>query len=258
MLVSEAIQSFIIARTADGRASRTIRDHHRVLGPFAAWCADRGIPVELLTREQVREYVTHLRGRGWSDGTLSIHIRNLRAFLRWLHEEGYTADNLAKAVKAPRRIARHEDPLRRKKSGRSSPPARMEALKGSATLLLSWSSWIPVCGSGRSRGCGAAMCILAMMARRGFRCMLPKPGHIASCSWEKRPPRRCGVICPSGVMITTVCGWGDTAHSPRRGLTGPFAVVLGGQGWSACTRTCSARHSPPAGWTTAATWNVCA
>ncbi len=111
MLLSKAIQFFITARTADGRAPRTIQDYHRVLDPFAAWCADRGITVELLNREQVREYAAHLREHGWSEGTVAIHIRNLRAFLCWLSEEGYTADNLAKALKAPRRIDHQEDPL---------------------------------------------------------------------------------------------------------------------------------------------------
>lgn len=67
--------------------------------------------MESLTREQVREYAAHLRERGWAEGTVAIHIRNLRAFLRWLGEEGYSTDNLGKALKASRRIDRQEDPL---------------------------------------------------------------------------------------------------------------------------------------------------
>lgn len=109
--IAQMVESFIRARRADGRAPRTIRDYRRVLEPFAEWCREQGILVGSLSRDHIREYVVALRERGWSEGTVAIHIRNLRSFLHWLAEEGLTGDNLARAVRAPRRIIREEEPL---------------------------------------------------------------------------------------------------------------------------------------------------
>jgi len=104
-----AITRFITARSADGRAPRTLADYHRTLDPFTQWMglnADKE-----MTRDTVREYVAHLRSLGWRDATAGIYIRNLRAFLRWMHEEGCTDSNLALAVKAPRQVSRLEIPI---------------------------------------------------------------------------------------------------------------------------------------------------
>ncbi len=107
--ISEAVKSFIVARKADGRAPRTIKDYHRVLEPFAKWCRQRELAVSSLGPEHIREYVAGLRSRGWARGTVAIHIRNLRSFLRWLHDEGYTKVNLAKAIKPPKRVLQAND-----------------------------------------------------------------------------------------------------------------------------------------------------
>ena len=109
--VAQAVEYFVRARQADGRAPRTIRDYHRVLDRFARWCEERGIALGALDRASVREYVAGLRERGWSESTVAIHIRNLRTFLRWLREENLVEDDLARAVRAPRQVVREEEPL---------------------------------------------------------------------------------------------------------------------------------------------------
>lgn len=105
--LSTLIERFITARIADGRAERTLRDYERVLRPFALAVP---APVEL-TRDQVRAYVAGLQAKGWAPATVGLHVRNLRAFLHWLHLEGYTPDNLARAIKAPRQTMRIEIPI---------------------------------------------------------------------------------------------------------------------------------------------------
>lgn len=128
-LLDALINRFIIARTADGRAPQTIHDYRRVLEPFTQWCSDdlhitsldgltarpsspRSELAEVgVTRETIREYAAYLRTKGWKDGTVAIHIRNLRTFLKWVHEEGYTRENLAAAIKAPRQVTRIEIPI---------------------------------------------------------------------------------------------------------------------------------------------------
>jgi len=104
--LSSLVSLFIVARQADGRAPQTIKDYRRALDPFAARCQ-----AEPLTRDSVRAYAAHLRTLGWADGTIAIHVRNLRAFLRWLHQEGHTPDNLAAALKSPRQVSRLEIPI---------------------------------------------------------------------------------------------------------------------------------------------------
>jgi integrase/recombinase XerD len=104
--LSTLVEAFITARAADGRAGRTLQDYARVLCPFA----DRYRTGDL-TRETIRAYVAGLQASSWKPATIAIHIRNLRAFLRWLNVEGFTADNLALAVKAPRTTTRIEIPI---------------------------------------------------------------------------------------------------------------------------------------------------
>jgi integrase/recombinase XerD len=105
------VNRFITARTADGRAQRTLDDYRRVLDPFIQWCLKHSVSLDGITRETIREYVAYLRSKSWKENTVGIHIRNLRAFLRWLSDEGYTSNNLALAVKAPKMFGRLEIPI---------------------------------------------------------------------------------------------------------------------------------------------------
>jgi len=106
------IGSFITARQADGRAPRTITDYRRCLDDFSTWCEAHQINIDGLDRDAIRAYVAELRARPtWSEATANIHIRNLRAFLRWMHVEGHTPTNLAQAVRHPRPTFRVETPI---------------------------------------------------------------------------------------------------------------------------------------------------
>lgn len=65
-----------------------------------------------LGRDDFRRYIAdELRTNGWAEGTVSIHVSVLRCFLSWIHEEGYTTEDLAQAVEAPKKISRIEEPL---------------------------------------------------------------------------------------------------------------------------------------------------
>ncbi len=110
MTLDNALDTFITAKVADGRAERTIRDYRRCLDPFADWCNDNGVTIGNLTRDDVRQYIAHLR-RDKSAATAAIHIRNIRTFLRWIWREGMTECNLAQAINAPRTYRREELPL---------------------------------------------------------------------------------------------------------------------------------------------------
>lgn len=108
-----ALNSFITAKIANGRAPRTLSDYHRCLDPFADWCVDRDITVTTLSRGDVRQYVAYLRSQDLSPATVAIHVRNIRCFLRWLWTEGEIETNLATAIEAPKIYRRDELPLTR-------------------------------------------------------------------------------------------------------------------------------------------------
>ena len=104
MQLKAAIEEFIMAKTAEGKAPRTIKDYKRVLFPFLTWCKAQGIiGINELQRTHVREWVASLRAKGWADGTVAIFIRNLRAFLNWSFKEGILTTPLAQAIKAPKK-----------------------------------------------------------------------------------------------------------------------------------------------------------
>jgi integrase/recombinase XerC len=112
MNIAESVRRFITAKTANGRAPATISDYHRCLEPFAAWCDSHNLDTSNLDRDDFRRYIAdELRSNGWAQNTVGIHISVLRCFLSWIHDEGYTDDDLAQAVEAPRKTERIEEPL---------------------------------------------------------------------------------------------------------------------------------------------------
>ena len=103
MKLVDAVEEFIVAKQASGRAPRTIGDYRRVLYPFAEWCREQGVgDIASLSRGHVRRYVVHLREKKWAETTVAIHVRYLRAFLNWCHKEGVMEANLAQAVQPPK------------------------------------------------------------------------------------------------------------------------------------------------------------
>lgn len=102
------INRFITAKRADGRAPQTIRDYKRALGLFNEifkQLAD-------LSRESVREYAVTIReDRGWAASTAGIHLRYVRAFLRWLALEDYTQVDYSLVIKAPKKAIRWDELL---------------------------------------------------------------------------------------------------------------------------------------------------
>jgi site-specific recombinase XerC len=62
-----------------------------------------------LGRDTVRQYVASLYDKGWSEGTVGIHVRNLRSFLDWLHKEELVGQSLAQAIQAPEPVVHEED-----------------------------------------------------------------------------------------------------------------------------------------------------
>lgn len=116
--MQKAVDEFILAKAANGRATRTVEDYGRVLGSFGEWCAEQGVSADNLNRNAIRRYLIHLRSNGWAEATVAIHVRNLRTFLRWAHAEGTLSENFATIIECPRSTHREESPLTTEELGR--------------------------------------------------------------------------------------------------------------------------------------------
>lgn len=102
MLLTTTLTEFTTYKKAAGKAPRTLSDYRRCLGHFLEWCNGQNIDdTDGLDRHAIRAYAAGLRDSEWAPGTIGLYIRNLRTWLNWLHNEGFTAVNLAQAVPQP-------------------------------------------------------------------------------------------------------------------------------------------------------------
>lgn len=106
--IADAIAAFLIAGENRGLAKRTTETRRNSLAQFAAWCQDRNL-------QQVAELdsATCLAFQRWLHGTQSKHgtpyslaaqagkLSDLRAFGRWLVENGHRQDDPTNAVESP-------------------------------------------------------------------------------------------------------------------------------------------------------------
>jgi len=105
----DILDIFITSKQADGIRKSTERDYKRVLTLFLNWTSDP--TPESWNRDVVRAYVATLRKLTWAPATVAQHVRYLRAFWRWCHNEGYTTEDLSAVIGAPDLSIREEELL---------------------------------------------------------------------------------------------------------------------------------------------------
>jgi len=90
-LIFEAYLDFILSRKAKLLSPRTIEFYEYTAGGFANWLQAAGIsePAQLRAYH-VRGWLTDAAERGLSQASIHSFARGARAFLRFLHREGYT------------------------------------------------------------------------------------------------------------------------------------------------------------------------
>ncbi len=119
-------ESFLLHLQASRRSRGTIVMYTRILDRFARFleaqlgCAPTG---DALTRHAARGYLVHLqqqprfadvpdrRGGRLAPATLNQHARALRAFARWLWDEGFTAEHRLDRLKLPKVPQTEIEPL---------------------------------------------------------------------------------------------------------------------------------------------------
>ena len=100
--LSEMIESFLMAKEAEGRSARTIEQYTEYLGHFERWVG--GGTLTKLTPEAATRYISERRRHSPTIGRLSAAI--LKSFASWLASMGYLATpiggSVLGAVKTPR------------------------------------------------------------------------------------------------------------------------------------------------------------
>lgn len=103
------IDAFIAERQLRGIAAATITSYHVELGMFGSWLENEGHSQDPATWTAlfIKSYLAYLQRRPTRHGgtlsqiTLRSYTSRLLAFLKWLHEEGYTTTNIAASIKRP-------------------------------------------------------------------------------------------------------------------------------------------------------------
>ena len=84
----------------------TIRAYQGDLRDFLAFLEEEGLPLDRADRIEMRRYLARLRQRGLSPATLGRKVASLKAFFRFLREEGTLKTDPASALRAPRKARR--------------------------------------------------------------------------------------------------------------------------------------------------------
>lgn len=105
--VADAFDGFILAKRAENVMPGTLYLYNRTMELWRDRWPD--VTMEAITADHVRRFIVWLQGqdevkpeRQFSSQSVNIHWRNLRAFMRWCHNEQLIANMPLKNVKAPR------------------------------------------------------------------------------------------------------------------------------------------------------------
>jgi site-specific recombinase XerD len=102
MLISDALEAFLIDREASNASDGTLNFYSRKIAPFVAFLAKRGIKtVPAITANEVRAFLVSLK-EGHNPGGVHAFYRAIGAFCRWLYWEEELPKDIMKRVKAPR------------------------------------------------------------------------------------------------------------------------------------------------------------
>lgn len=86
MTVNEAMDKFIIDRKLRGCSEKTLRNYREFNARFLSYVGN--IDTAKLSFDLVQEYMIVIHERSVSKATKATYIRHLKAFLRWVSDEG--------------------------------------------------------------------------------------------------------------------------------------------------------------------------
>lgn len=113
--IENAIQQFLIEQELKGNSPNTIKNYSLNLKYFTDFIGDQKI-IEELTLQDLRNYLINLKTKPKAYNhpfkpkeekpiksiSIQTYIRGLRVFIKWLHSEGYIAEDLHSQFKLPK------------------------------------------------------------------------------------------------------------------------------------------------------------
>lgn len=103
MLISDAVENYLIHLEAMGRAPRTIQSARERLAYFQTFFRERGVSnLDALTPELIDLYIVSMRRKELSPVTVAGRQQALKAFLAWCVKRGYMRKSPAAHLKKPR------------------------------------------------------------------------------------------------------------------------------------------------------------
>lgn len=107
MLISEALNRFLVQLEADGRSSSTIAQYSRHVRQFAHWARDVGHSGDItrISHEDIARFLSSPQARTRANGspktatTMNVLRSSLKCFFRYLHEAGYISHNPGRLIR---------------------------------------------------------------------------------------------------------------------------------------------------------------
>ena len=100
MMLSEAIEEYLIEQSVRGNSRETIKDYATKLRLFKEFARD--VDVNSIDLALLRKYYLKLADSRKNTVTIQTYVRSLRAFLNWLYNSEYIETDLCKKFKLPK------------------------------------------------------------------------------------------------------------------------------------------------------------
>src|SRR6185312_8366764 len=97
----DLVESWEISLVAANKSPTTVVSYLRGVNLYLRWCQEGGHPLHL-TRAQVQRYMAELTAAGKEANTVRLRQASLRAFARWLVEEGEMPEDPLLGLKPPK------------------------------------------------------------------------------------------------------------------------------------------------------------
>lgn len=127
MTVQEGLEEFLFQKKLAGLSPNTINAYQNMISIFIGFIGPN-LPVESLSMEIVRKYISMTLDRSVSISTKSSYIRNMKIFLRWLDDESGLSFDCRK-IKVPKSRRRHVHIM---------TDSEIECLFSSVTSAIPW------------------------------------------------------------------------------------------------------------------------
>jgi site-specific recombinase XerD len=105
-------QPFLLDREAERCTPKTTTHYSYRLGTFVGWLQEQGVNCRsYITAHHIRAYLVCLQRRGLKGTTQHAHARGIKAWLRWLVDEGELEESLMSRVSMARLEKRMQSPF---------------------------------------------------------------------------------------------------------------------------------------------------